>query len=244
MKRIAIIPARSGSKGVKDKNIREIAGKPLIAYTIEAALKSKIFDEVMVSTDSEKYAEIARKYGAKVPFLRSEKTATDQASSWDMVKEVLECYSDRGIEFDAFCLLQPTSPLRDANDIKAAYNIFQGKKAVAVVSVCEAEHSPLLFGTLDKNNSLNGFIKANNNVRRQDAGIFYRLNGAIYMVDIKEFYKECYLYREGSFAYVMDTKKSVDIDSEVDFEYAEFLLKSDNPLFWVDNSNIADKSQR
>ena len=118
MKNIAIIPARSGSKGVRDKNIRNLCGKPLMAYTIEAALESGEFDEVMVSTDSEHYAEIARKYGASVPFLRSAKTASDSASSWDMVDEVLNCYAMLGKSFDTFCLLQPTSPLRDKKDIQ------------------------------------------------------------------------------------------------------------------------------
>ena len=112
MKNIAIIPARSGSKGVIDKNIRDLHGKPLMAYTIEAALGSGVFDEVMVSTDSEKYAQIAREWGAAVPFLRSERTSTDSASSWDMVDEVLGEYEKRGRIFDTFCLLQPTSPLR------------------------------------------------------------------------------------------------------------------------------------
>lgn len=224
MKKIAIIPARSGSKGVKDKNIREIAGKPLIAYTIEAALESKIFDEVMVSTDSVKYADIAKKYGANVPFLRSEETATDQASSWDMVKEVLDNYSKNGQMFDMFCLLQPTSPLRDSKDIKGAYELFCDKASVAVVSVCEAEHSPIYCGNLNEEKSLDSFIKESNGVRRQDAGKFYRLNGAIYMVNLEAFYENSYLYRKGSYAYIMNSIKSVDIDTELDLEYTSFLI--------------------
>ena len=102
MKNIAIIPARSGSKGVRDKNIRDLCGKPLMAHTIEAALGSGEFEEVMVSTDSEQYAEIARKYGANVPFLRSAKTSGDSASSWDMVDEVLDGYAALGKTFDSF----------------------------------------------------------------------------------------------------------------------------------------------
>ena len=121
MKNIAIIPARSGSKGLKDKNIRNLNGRPLLAWTIEAAVRSGEFDEIMVSTDSEAYAEIARRYGADVPFLRSPATATDTASSWDTVAEVLENCRERGSTFDTFCLLQPTSPLRNAEDIRNAY---------------------------------------------------------------------------------------------------------------------------
>ena len=122
MKNIAIIPARSGSKGLPDKNIKELNRRPLIAYSIEAALNSGCFDTVMVSTDSEKYAEISRYYGAEVPFLRSEQTSSDSASSWDTVLEVLDRYESLGKTFDTFCLLQPTSPMRTADDIKSAYN--------------------------------------------------------------------------------------------------------------------------
>lgn len=148
MNHIAIIPARSGSKGLKDKNIRELAGKPLISYTIEAAIESRLFEEIMVSTDSCQYAEIAKEYGAVVPFLRSQENASDSASSWTTVKEVLDNYSKRGRMFDTFCLLQPTSPLRDSEDIRKAYEIYEEKEAFSVVSVCEAEHSPLLCGHL------------------------------------------------------------------------------------------------
>ena len=112
MKNIAIIPARAGSKGLPDKNIKLLNGKPLLQYSVEAALGSGCFDKVMVSTDSEKYAEIAREAGAEVPFLRSAYTSTDKASSWDMVEEVLDGYERLGWTFDTFCLLQPTSPMR------------------------------------------------------------------------------------------------------------------------------------
>ena len=148
MKNLAIIPARSGSKGLPDKNIKNLCGKPLIAHTIAAANDSGCFDEVMVSTDSEKYAGIARQWGASVPFLRSEATSTDQASSWDMVEEVLCNYEKAGRYFDTFCLLQPTSPLRTSEDIRGAYRLFEDKASFAVVSVCEAEHSPLWCGHL------------------------------------------------------------------------------------------------
>ena len=226
MKNLAIIPARSGSKGVKDKNIRDLAGKPLMAHTINAAIKSGQFDEVMVSTDSERYAEIAREYGAKVPFLRSELTATDTASSWDMVEEVLLKYEELGKSFDTFCLLQPTSPLRNAEDIRAAYALYKEKASFAVVSVCEAEHSPLWCGHLPENQEFTDFIDAENMRQRQAGGKFYRLNGAIYIVDIKKFRKDRFLYQRGSFAYIMSQDRSVDIDLEIDFKLAELNLES------------------
>lgn len=223
MRNIAIIPARSGSKGVKDKNIRDLAGKPLMSYTIEAALQSDQFDEVMVSTDSERYAEIAREYGANVPFLRSEQTATDTASSWDMVEEVLSKYEALGKSFDTFCLLQPTSPLRNAVDIAAAYELYRNKASFAVVSVCEAEHSPLWCGHLPENQEFTEFIDAESMKQRQAGGKFYRLNGAIYIVNTRKFREERFLYQVGSFAYIMTQEKSVDIDNEIDFKLAEIL---------------------
>lgn len=225
MKNIAIIPARSGSKGIKDKNIKDLAGKPLMAYTIEAALRSGEFDEVMVSTDSEEYAAIAKQYGAKVPFYRSAETATDTASSWDMVEEVLSGYEKMGESFDSFCLLQPTSPLRNDEDIKSAYQLFREKAQCAVVSVCEAEHSPLWCGHLPENNEFVGFINEESMKQRQAGGKFYRLNGAIYIVDVKSFREDRYLYKSGSFAYIMSQDRSVDIDTDIDFTLAEILMK-------------------
>ncbi len=224
MGNIAIIPARSGSKGLKDKNIKDLCGKPLMAYTIGAALDSGCFDEIMVSTDSEYYAEIARKHGASVPFLRSERTASDTASSWDMVEEVLRRYKELGKEYDSFCLLQPTSPLRTAEDIRQAYNLYNEKAFFAVVSVCEAEHSPLWCGHLPENNSLNGFIDLDSMKQRQAERKFYRLNGAIYIVNVQRFQKDRFFYQEGSFAYIMSQDRSVDIDTEIDFKMAEVFL--------------------
>ena len=157
MKNIAIIPARSGSKGLKDKNIKELNGKPLLAYSIEAAKKSKLFDEIMVSTDSEKYAEIAKQYNANVPFLRSATNSGDKAGSWDVIVEVLGKYQELGKTFDTVCLLQPTSPLRTAEDIINAYNLLEEKQADAITSVCEVDHSPLWTMTLDDSLSLAKF---------------------------------------------------------------------------------------
>ena len=224
MKNLAIIPARSGSKGLKDKNIKLLNGKPLMAYSIEAALESKKFDEVMVSTDSPKYADIAKEFGATVPFLRSERTSSDTASSWDMVKEVLSCYEELGKNFDTVCLLQPTSPLRNAVDIQEAYKLYEERASVAVLSVCEMEHTPLWSNVLPDDFSLNGFIRTDLGTRRQDTGTYYRVNGAIYITSVEQLYKDSNLYREGSFAYIMPRERSVDIDTMLDFSYAEFML--------------------
>ncbi len=225
MKRLAIIPARSGSKGIKDKNIKLMMGKPLMGYTIIAALESDCFDEVMVSTDSEYYAQIAQEYGASVPFLRSDLTSSDVASSWDTVREVLRNYEERGIIFDNLCLLQPTSPLRTSTNIKLAYELFNAKNAISVASVCIAEHSPLWCGKLDASLSMDGFIRSEHMNSRQENGIFYRLNGAIYICDIEYFKESGFAYNNGCFAYIMDERTSIDIDTDLDFEFAEFLMR-------------------
>lgn len=226
MKNIAIIPARSGSKGLKDKNIKPINGKPLIAYSIEAALKSGCFDTVMVSTDSEEYADIAKKYGAEVPFFRSAEMSNDTAGSFDVVREVLRKYAETGEKFDSVCLLQPTSPLRASEDISNAYNELYTKNIDAVTSVCEVDHSPLWTMTLDESRSLNEFRKGiASSTPRQKLAKYYRLNGAIYIRRINYVGNTVSLLDQSEAAYIMDRRKSVDIDTVEDFEYAEFLIK-------------------
>ena len=225
MKNLAIIPARKGSKGIKDKNIKLLNGRPLMAYTIQAALESGLFEQVVVSTDSEEYAEIARKFGAEVPFLRDAANASDEASSWDVVKEVLIKLNNRGLTFDSFALLQPTSPLRNSSDIKAAYEILWMKHAESVVSVCVVEHSPLWCNVLPENNSLAHFIKDDSQKRRQDLEKYYRINGAIYIATVESFFEKNTVYGENSFAYIMEAVRSIDIDTELDFAIAEAVMQ-------------------
>lgn len=228
MKNIAIIPARSGSKVLKDKNIKLLNGQPLLKYSIDAAIASQHFDEIMVSTDSSHYAEIAKVCGASVPFLRSAKNSEDKSSSWDVVIEVLNYYKQNGESFDTFCLLQPTSPLRKAEDIVSAYSLFNKNQAKAVVSVCEVEHSPLWCNILNDDCSLNNFLPENAKGQRQSFKQYYRINGAIYIANVKAFLEDNDLYAEKCYAYIMDKKSSVDIDTIDDFEYAEYLIKKVN----------------
>lgn len=223
MKSIAIIPARSGSKGLKDKNIKDLCGKPLIAYSIEAALRSKMFDTVMVSTDSEKYAEISRQYGAEVPFLRSKTTSGDNAGSWDVVREVLDNYKALGKEFDSVMLLQPTSPLRTVEDIVNAFQLKEEKRANAVVSVCEVDHSPLWSNTLPESLSMNGFIKSID-APRQQLPTYYRINGAIYLADTDLVYSKKRIYDNNCFAYIMPRECSIDIDTQLDVDLVHLLM--------------------
>ncbi len=227
MRNLAIIPARSGSKGLKDKNIKSLAGKPLMVYSIEAALQSGLFSTVMVSTNSEVYAEIARKSNAEVPFLRSERTSSDFASSWDAVEEVLVNYEKQGQRFDTFCLLQPTSPLRTAHDIEAAYDVLLEYEANSVVSLCETDHSPEQCNILPRDRSLTTFIKqSSRGKRRQDMPTYYRFNGAIYIAKIPFFEESHDIYRDKSFAYIMEKETSIDIDDELDFIIAEAVLNN------------------
>lgn len=183
MKRIAIIPARSGSKGLKDKNIKELNGKPLLAYSIEAALDSKQFDKVFVSTDSQIYADIAIQYGADASFLRSDKNSTDTAGSWDVVREVIDTFKSMGEEYDEIMLLQATSPLRTSEDIINAVELLKEKEGNAVVSLTECDHSPIWCNTLPKDCSMDGFDREEyKDLPRQSLPTFYRYNGAIYLV--------------------------------------------------------------
>ncbi|MGL5126109.1 MAG: cytidylyltransferase domain-containing protein [Fusobacteriaceae bacterium] len=221
---LAIIPARSGSKGLLHKNIKELNGKPLIAYTIEAAKKSEIFQDIFVSTDSKEYAEISEKYGATIPFLREELLSGDTSKISDVIVDILDRLEKLGKKYDYFILLQPTSPLRDEDDIIKAYNLLKDKNANSVVSVCEADHSPLWMNNLDGSLSMDNFIK-DLNKNRQELKKYYRINGAIYLSKVDYYKKNRNFYDNSSFAYIMLKQNSVDIDTLLDFKFAEYLIK-------------------
>lgn len=227
-KLIAIIPARGGSKGLKDKNIRELNGKPLLAYSIEAAVSSRLFDTVHVSTDSKRYAEIAEAYGADEPFLRDAQNAGDSSSSWDAAREVLHKYGRRGKHFDICVLLQPTSPLRTADDIKAAYALFRTKKADSLTSVTEVDHPIQWSFKLDDSCSMRDFAASpHKNSRRQDLEKHYRENGAIYIVGTSNILDSSFeFYTDRCAAYIMDRERSIDIDTLQDFIIAETSMKA------------------
>lgn len=224
-KNIAIIPARSGSKGLKDKNIKELQGVPLIGYAIKAAKESGLYDRIVLSTDSEKYAEIGEKYGASIPFLRSKEMSSDSAGSWDVVKEVINHLKEQNEIYDTVTLLQPTSPLRTAKDICNAMQLFKEKNALSVISVCEVEHSPLWSNTLPEDGNMYGFEKKEvQNLPRQKLPVYYRMNGAIYIMKIENLDKIDVICDNECYAYVMDKNRSVDIDDELDFCIAEAIL--------------------
>ena len=222
MKNLAIIPARSGSKGLKDKNILELNGHPLMYYSIKAALDSKCFDIVMVSTDSKNYAEIAEACGAEVPFLRSEKLSSDTAG----VREVLKEYNNIGYEFDYVALLQPTSPLRDSEDIKRAYSMLSKPNVTNVVSVTEVDHPVQWCFELTEDASMDAMATSPYiTMRRQDLSPYYRENGAIYIVSAEKVMDfEYNLYADKCCAYVMPREKSIDIDTKIDFIVAKTMI--------------------
>ena len=224
---IAIIPARSGSKGLKDKNIKKLNGMPLMGYTIEAAIKSGIFDTVHVSTDSKVYAEIAMLLGADEPFLRDAMNSGDAASSWDAVREVIRKYDEEGKRFDICVLLQPTSPLRDAEDICKAYELYESKGAASLTSVTELDHPVQWSFALDDTLFMKEFaVSPYKDCRRQELQKHYRENGAIYIVSVKDIMdKQFDFYSPKCVAYIMERQKSIDIDTIHDFVVAESLLK-------------------
>lgn len=226
MRNIAIIPARSGSKGLLNKNIMCLCGKPLICYTIEAAIESKCFETIMVSTDSAEYGRIAQEHGAEVPFYRSSINSTDNAGSWDVVLEVLNRYAEVGETYDSVCLLQPTSPLRKADEIIQGYSMLMEKGADAITSVCEVEYPNSLCLELPPDGSLKKYRNSfGDYLPRQTQIKYHRINGAIYIRRIKY---ECdrIVIQDGSeFAMIMERKHSIDIDEPIDMWMAEMLLK-------------------
>jgi CMP-N,N'-diacetyllegionaminic acid synthase len=239
--RIGLIPARGGSKRLPGKNIMELAGKPMIAWTIGAALESRAFDAVVVSTDDPAIAQVAEHYGAEVPFLRPERLSADRTGSMEVVEHALACLaSERGQRYEEVMLLQPTSPLRDAEDIRKAIALFEAKGADAVISVSEMEHSPLWSNTLPPDGDMSGFIDSGlMQTRSQDLPTYYRLNGAIYLCKTERLLRErSFLFRSNIYAYIMERAHSVDIDEKIDFLLADLLL-NERANFETSKSKLA-----
>ncbi len=225
---LAIIPARGGSKRLPNKNILDLAGKPLISWSVNAAIKSQYIDKVMVTTDSDEIMEVAKKYGAEVPFKRPDYLSTDTAIRPDVIKHTIDFYKNENQEkFDYIVFLQPTSPLRDESHIDKAIEDMLEKNADAMVSVCEVEHPVQWSGLLPDNKDMSNFLNDQDiKSRSQDFQIYYRLNGAIFICDSNKFMKSgCMFLQENIFAYVMPQNVSVDIDTEIDFMLARFTLE-------------------
>ena len=225
MTRIAIIPARSGSKGLKDKNVLDICGKPMLAYSIEAGIKSGLFDKVIVSTDSEKYADISREYGAEV-IMRGENLSNDKATSYCVIEDVL---MKQIVKPEYFVLLQPTSPLRTAKHVKEAVELFENRKDKFdfLVSVKKAELPSVLVKPIDEDGSLKYFDTDFSNYRRQGYSE-YSPNGAIYIGKTDEYLNRKHFFGARSLAYEMSAEDSVDVDGILDYKLIKIIMESKN----------------
>ena len=222
LRTLALIPARGGSKGIPRKNIRLIAGKPLIAWTIEAALRSGLLDAVVVSTDDAEIAEVARQAGAQVPFLRPAALAQDNTPGIDPVLHALGALPGYG----AVLLLQPTSPLRSTADIDACLHLAHGRRAVSVVSVSEPDAHPHWTYHLGADETLQPFVDAAPVARRQDLPPVFALNGALYYAQTDWLLRGERLVAPETLAYRMPRERAVDIDTPLDWQFAELLLKA------------------
>lgn len=221
---VAIIPARGGSKKILRKNIKLLCGKPLVAYTIIAAKKSKYSDNFYVSTEDEEIAEISRRYGAEV-IERPEELAKDETPTIDVIFHFLEILKMKNYNPDIIVLLQPTSPLRNAEDIDNAIKLFLDSDCESVVSVCEAEHPPYWSFKIEEKYLKPLFDKRYLRMRRQDLERTYIPNGAIYVSTPQTLYKYKGFYCNYNIPYIMPIERSVDIDNELDFMLAELLMK-------------------
>ena len=217
---LAIILARGGSKRLPRKNILDLAGKPLLAWSIEAGLASRYVDKVVVSSDDDEILTIAKQFNADT-IQRSSALASDTATSFDAIKHTIEHLE----KYEYIVLLQPTSPLREAKHIDEAIALLNEKNADSVISVCEMDHSPLWSNTLPKDDSLVDFLnEAVLDKRSQDLETYYRLNGAIYVCKTECFLKEkSFFLKDNIYAYVMDRESSIDIDEAIDFKIAQII---------------------
>lgn len=222
-RRIAYIPARSGSKGVPKKNIRPLCGKPLLGWMVDAAAKTGLFDRIMVSTDTEEFAAVARSCGAWVPFLRAPEVAKDTTSSIETVCSDKERLESLGERFDTFCLLEATSPLCRPEDIAGAVALFE-KTGQGVVSIVRSRARPLIMRTMDADGRVTPILQCRDVLRRQDEPKFYQLNAAIYINHWDELNPALKL-GYNPYGYEMDEISSMDIDCLDDFARAEQYLK-------------------
>lgn len=221
---LAIVPARAGSKRVINKNFRNIAGLPLIAWTLKDLKSSKYIDHIYVSTDSTEIQRISKDFGVECEPLRPSELATDHTSSFEVVLDIVNNIKPG---FDIILLLQPTSPLRSLENIDQALELFAAKGAHSVTSVCETESHPSWCSPLPSDFSIGEMVKNLQVKRSQDLETYYRLNGAIYIISAEEFQSARSFFAEkNAFAYRMSRIDSLDIDTEEDLFLAECILKS------------------
>ena len=225
---LALIPARGGSRRLPGKNLLKLCGEPITVWSIKAAQQSKYVDRIVVSTDSDEIAEVARAAGADVPFMRPNYLASDTASSLDVVKHALNELNQKGQCYEFIVLLQPTSPLRTSKHIDESFELLQSKDADAIVGVTELDHPIELTNRLPDDLSMKGFFTTDSHLRSQDFPKRYRVNGAIYLVRVESLIKENTIFlSDRIYAYKMDREVSVDIDTPYDFRLADALFNRD-----------------
>jgi len=223
---IAIIPARGGSRGLPGKNIRPLAGKPLIAHTIGQALAAPSISRVLVSTDSPEIAQVAQQWGAEVPFLRPDELAQDHSLAIDTYLHTLRRLEQaEGFLHPELVVLQPTSPLRAVQDIEDCVALFRQRQADSVLTYYEANVPPAWAKRLDEQGKPhNYFAEALENKNRQEAATAYLPNGAVFVFRFELLERQRLYITDRSYAHVMPYERSIDIDSAIDFELAEFFL--------------------
>lgn len=226
---LALIPARGGSKGVPGKNIKELGGRPLIAYTIVAALGSRYVDDVVVTTDDERIAKVAKDFGARVPFMRPAEFALDSSATIECVVHARDELLRQGERYDCLVLLQPTSPLRDSDDIDEAIEVFVGHGCEGVVSVSPAEQNPILIRSKDAWGRLSPLLNTSSTVRRQDMPEYYCVNGSIYVNRIDDLSLDTSL-NDNPIGYVMRGACAIDIDTIEDFKEAERIIQGSRSI--------------
>ena len=224
MKSIAIITARGGSKRIPRKNIKEFLGKPIIAYTIEAALASNMFDQVMVSTDDDEIAEIAKKYGAQVPFMRSEKTSNDFATTADVLNEVIDEYKKLGESFEYMCCLYPTAPFVTPEAIGQAMKILEDNGADTVLPVVKFSFPPQR-GVVMKDGYLTPKYPECMPMRSQDLEPMYHDAGQFYCMKVSSFLEQGKVVMDKTMPYMQDDMNVQDIDTLEDWAIAEVKYK-------------------
>lgn len=220
MKAVAIIPARGGSKRIPKKNIKSFLGKPIISYPIEAALKSKLFNEIMVSTDDEEIAEISKMLGASVPFLRSIKNSDDFATTVDVLLEVIEEYKKRGKVFDYVCCIYPTTPFISPEKLNHSFKILIEKKAKSLIPIVRYSY-PIQRALRIENDSLQYIYPENGSKRSQDLELTYHDAGQFYWIKTDVLVNQSSMVTDNSIAYKISELEVQDIDSETDWKIAE-----------------------
>lgn len=232
MEILGLIPARGGSKRLKAKNIRKLNGKPLLAHSIESAIESDVFDKIIVSTDDDEIADIARDYNTEIPFKRPKDLASDEAQIKDVTKHIIDRYKNKGVNYDAVMNILPTSPLRSPEDIRQAVEKFKNKNCDYLVSVTDYRYTPMRALVSDENDQIKPYWLENSSIqnrsdvfaRSQDHPDFLADAASFYLVDTESFIQDHTFHGENTVGYYIPPERAIDIDDKFDFQLAELIL--------------------